>query len=69
MPGDCSDGKLWGRHPVTVLKRQAVTLRGNGVNAFRQSKGNSCGAADRRPDEAWGSLPGRSAARIFVEED
>ena len=46
-----------------------MTLRGNGVNAFRQSKGNSCGAADRRPDEAWGSLPGRSAARIFVEED
>ena len=33
-----------------------------------QSKGTSCGAADRRPDEAWGSLPGTSAARILIGE-
>ena len=26
---------------------------------------NHCEAADFRPDEAWGSLPGRSAARII----
>jgi hypothetical protein len=27
--------------------------------------GNHCEAADFRPEEAWGSLPGRSAARII----
>jgi hypothetical protein len=27
--------------------------------------GNHCEAADFRPEGAWGSLPGRSAARII----
>ena len=27
---------------------------------------NHCEAADFRPEGAWGSLPGRSAARIII---
>ena len=30
-----------------------------------QSKSDNCRAAGRRPGEAWGSLSGRLAARIF----
>jgi len=35
------------------------------VALVTQSKGNNSGAADWRLDEAWGSLPGKSAARNF----
>jgi len=35
------------------------------VALVTQSKGNNSGAADWRLDGAWGSLPGKSAARNF----
>lgn len=66
LPSDCGEWKLWGRHPLTIEKKAGGgSFGGTGLALARQSKGNCCEAADRRPDKAWGSLPGRSAARIF----
>jgi len=46
------------------LKASADSFGGTELARAVQSTSKSCRAADRRPDEAWGSLPGRSAARI-----
>ena len=67
--GSCSETVVRGNFGGEILSRfqkRGGSFRGNGVSAWKQSKGSSCWAAGRRPDEAWGSLPGRSAARIYL---
>ena len=51
------------------LKASADSFGGTELEQAIQSTSKSCRAADRRPEGAWGSLPGRSAARICFISD
>ena len=48
-----------GKASAYDLKNGWWLFRGNGANARTQSKSKQLRAADRRPEEAWGSFPGK----------
>jgi hypothetical protein len=47
------------------FEKRMASLSGELSCHLHAVEGHNSGAADRRPDEAWGSFPGRSAARNF----
>ncbi len=49
-----------------IKKAGSSSFGGTEFLPVTQLMSNNCGAAGRRPGRAWGSLPGRLAARICV---